>query len=34
VAQLARAFALKAFDDPNVRFFLERRVESLALEKA
>ncbi|MBI3914293.1 MAG: hypothetical protein HY327_08940 [Chloroflexi bacterium] len=32
--QLARAFALKAFDDPNVRFFLERRVESFALEKA
>lgn len=32
--QLARAFALKAFDDPNVRFFLEHRVESFAMEKA
>ena len=31
--QLARAFALKSLDDPNVRFFLERRVESFALEK-
>jgi hypothetical protein len=34
LGQLARAFAMKAFDDPNVRFFLERRVESLAMEKA
>jgi hypothetical protein len=34
LADLARAFALKAFDDPNVRFFLERRVESFAMEKA
>ena len=32
--QLARAFAVKAFDDPNVRFFLERRVESFAKEHA
>jgi hypothetical protein len=32
--QLARAFALKAFDDPNVRFFLEHRVESFAREHA
>jgi len=33
-AQLARAFGMKAFDDPNVRFFLERRIESFALEHA
>jgi uncharacterized protein YuzE len=33
LGQLARAFAMKAFDDPNVRFFLERRVESFALDK-
>jgi hypothetical protein len=32
--QLAHAFATKAFDDPNVRFFLERRVESFAKEVA
>ena len=34
LGQLAHAFASKAFDDPNVRFFLEHRVESFALEKA
>lgn len=34
LGQLARAFAMKALDDPNVRFFLERRVESLAVERA
>ncbi len=34
MGQLAHAFATKAFDDPNVRFFLERRVESFAMEKA
>lgn len=34
LGQLARAFASKAFDDPNVRFFLEHRVESFALERA
>lgn len=33
LGQLAQAFASKAFDDPNVRFFLEHRVESFALEK-
>lgn len=33
LGQLARAFASKAFDDPNVRFFLEHRVESFALER-
>ncbi len=32
LGQLAKAFAIKAFDDPNVRFFLERRVEALASE--
>jgi hypothetical protein len=32
--QLALAFASKAFDDPNVRFFLEHRIKSFALEKA
>ena len=30
--QLARAFALKTLDDPNVRFFLEHRVASFARE--
>jgi hypothetical protein len=34
LGQLAHAFAVKAFDDPNVRFFLERRVEAFALETA
>jgi len=34
LGQLAHAFALKAFDDPNVRFFLERRVEALAMQTA
>jgi uncharacterized protein YuzE len=34
MGQLARAFALKAFDDPSVRFFLERRIESLAMTAA
>ena len=33
LGQLARAFAMKAFNDPNVRFFLERRVEAFAMEK-
>ncbi len=32
--ELARAFAAKEFNDPNVRFFLERRVESFAQEHA
>ena len=34
LGRLDTAFALKAFDDPNVRFFLERRVELFAMEKA
>ena len=34
LGQLAHAFASKEFDDPNVRFFLEQRVESFALQKA
>ncbi len=34
LAQLAHAFATKSFDDPNVRFFLEHRVEAFALDKA
>ncbi len=33
LGQLAHAFALKAFDDPNVRFSLERRIEAYATEK-
>jgi hypothetical protein len=33
LGQLAHAFAMKAFDDPNVRFFFERRIESFALEE-
>lgn len=32
--QLALAFASKAFDDPNVRFFLEHRIRSFVGEKA
>jgi hypothetical protein len=34
LADLARAFALKELDDSNVRFFFERKVESLAPEHA
>ncbi|MBI5033410.1 MAG: hypothetical protein HZB51_23055 [Chloroflexi bacterium] len=33
LGRLAHAFALKEFDDPDVRFFLERRIESLAKVK-
>jgi len=34
LGQLAHAFAIKAFDDPNVRFFLEQRVEAFAKQAA
>ena len=34
VVELARAFATKSLDNPNVRFFLERKVEALALARA
>lgn len=34
LGQLAHAFAMKAFDDPNVRFFLEQRVEAFAKQAA
>jgi hypothetical protein len=34
LGQLAHAFAIKAFDDPNVQFFLERRAESFVKEAA
>lgn len=34
LGQLAHAFAMKAFDDPNVRFFLEQRVAVFAKQAA
>lgn len=33
LAQLARASAMKVFDDPNMCFLLERRVGSFSLDE-